>query len=839
MVSKLGGLPQLEYGPATLKPAPVVYDQNAGSGFQMLADQAEAINKKFFQPALNERAASLGTVAGKRTDTGAMSGELHTEFTEADAAYNHAARLKYLTETQLDLTTQIRDLQEKHIGDPNGFAASLDGIKTGAIKNAPPEFHADIEAMVDKQGISALDEIARAKINSDVKEAQNSAEALIKSNTNELVGFARQNRLGDPRAADLINQNIQLYRNLGSNPAFGISKEETNLAINEFLSTLKGEAIIGSVGRLYQIHGRAEAEKRVGDMLDDPALNLSPEERRSFDAQARQEIRQLDAIDRGDRDELRRSLSYRIDDATAAALATGDRSSVMTDDEIMRAFPGPEGRSIIGKLDAATETYSMRKAVGMATPADLADMAKRYNPANLGTVPKAAPPGLTEINAQSAIKDAFPDATITSGERSPQHNADVGGVANSMHLSGQALDFVVPNGVSTDQVRKALTDKGLPVTELINEGDHIHWGWGGAKGEGIADKARVYKAFTEAVAERSQALAKDPAQYVLGNRPDIAQQFTSKDPAVVQNGVRSLLQIEADIGTTKPRILDEAQTNAIVGQFQSAADPANRAATMVGTISALESRFGQYYPQVMAELQKGGLPSEALALAQVQHDPPVAARMAQAVNTGREQLRKVAPNPKQIDKAVTAGLADFNATLVGNVDGSKISALQAEAAQLYGYQLAFEGKDPDEAGAQAVADIIGKHYQFSDTYRVPVGIPLGDVETAANEIQNALTPEKVFPEGSGDKTMNEATRRDLAARTLRNNGVWATLPDDSGLQLLYPAEAGFVPARDANGNWMRFTWGELVGQSGDTGGFFASFGSDLDARRRRNLARAR
>lgn len=75
-----------------------------------------------------------------------------------------------------------------------------------------------------------------------------------------------------------------------------------------------------------------------------------------------------------------------------------------------------------------------------------------------------------------AVRSIYPNARMTSGGRSPQHNAAVGGVPDSMHTTNQALDFQVP-GVPGNQVLNSLRTHGLPETEALNEGNHLHVGW--------------------------------------------------------------------------------------------------------------------------------------------------------------------------------------------------------------------------------------------------------------------------------------------------------------------------------------------------------------------------
>lgn len=61
-------------------------------------------------------------------------------------------------------------------------------------------------------------------------------------------------------------------------------------------------------------------------------------------------------------------------------------------------------------------------------------------------------------------------AQISSTNRSPEHNARVGGVPNSQHLRGTAGDFVVPQQTKAAFVQAA-RQAGY---EAIDEGDHVH-----------------------------------------------------------------------------------------------------------------------------------------------------------------------------------------------------------------------------------------------------------------------------------------------------------------------------------------------------------------------------
>ena len=64
---------------------------------------------------------------------------------------------------------------------------------------------------------------------------------------------------------------------------------------------------------------------------------------------------------------------------------------------------------------------------------------------------------------------------VTRIRRSPEHNRAVGGVPNSFHLSGRAVDIARRPGVRHADIEAAYRKAGFVLLESLDEGDHSHF----------------------------------------------------------------------------------------------------------------------------------------------------------------------------------------------------------------------------------------------------------------------------------------------------------------------------------------------------------------------------
>jgi hypothetical protein len=64
---------------------------------------------------------------------------------------------------------------------------------------------------------------------------------------------------------------------------------------------------------------------------------------------------------------------------------------------------------------------------------------------------------------------------VTSTYRTPAHNRAVGGVRNSFHLRGRAIDIARRPGVTHSMIAAAFRNAGYRLVESLDEGDHSHF----------------------------------------------------------------------------------------------------------------------------------------------------------------------------------------------------------------------------------------------------------------------------------------------------------------------------------------------------------------------------
>jgi hypothetical protein len=128
-------------------------------------------------------------------------------------------------------------------------------------------------------------------------------------------------------------------------------------------------------------------------------------------------------------------------------------------------------------------------------------------PGALGVAPPPdSPLGAPELDTGTMLPDdaagLFPGARMSSGYRTPQRNAQVGGVSNSMHTrgKGQAVDLVPGRGQSIASLAEQARKSGR-FTEVLPEKDHLHVGWGKKNGPAPTNREQLVREANAAIAK--------------------------------------------------------------------------------------------------------------------------------------------------------------------------------------------------------------------------------------------------------------------------------------------------------------------------------------------------
>lgn len=177
--------------------------------------------------------------------------------------------------------------------------------------------------------------------------------------------------------------------------------------------------------------------------------------------------------------------------------------------------------------------------------------------------------GVSGEQIEQLALSAVPGATVTSRARTPEHNAEVGGVPNSYHLTDQARDMVPPPGMSIGEFHNRL-QVSLPGVKVLNEGDHVH----------IQPIARNTPAASSGF--QTKPLGPMGASSLLDDATItmMAQQYLAGDPSVMQNLGRGKQGAE-NIVRLRSQITKQAKAAGMSGS-----DIAAQMADFKGTLSA-------------------------------------------------------------------------------------------------------------------------------------------------------------------------------------------------------------------------------------------------------------
>jgi hypothetical protein len=431
----------------------------------------------------------------------------------------------------------------------------------------------------------------------------------------------------------------------------------------------------------------------------------------------------------------------------------------------------------------------------------------------LGAIQKQTATGLSDLKSQ--VDDTLAEANVNGAPKNP-----VPQEVFVARLGPQA-------GIEQYQRYTAALATAADVSRVgqmsLDQQEALYQSYAPKAGaDGFAEQLARQQQLGTAIKQSRDALAKDPAAFAIQRLPAVTDAygaFAAKqaDPTASPDDKQAaardfalkqtIEQQRVGVAPDDVRILPKAYIdnfNKAVTQAAGAEDPNARVA-LIGRVQQEAALWGNNWPAVMRELAPGTQPMVRAIAAGA--DPTAMTRL---LSLGKDEkpaaLLKEQSETKAADvtKAVDGAMAPFFSTLVGRQrdrDFTGYYNLATNLAALY----VRDGQSASEAATKAFNDLVGKNYDFRDTYRIPKssGAAPDDVQAGAQAARLQLGSFNVKP-AIDDIGLGAGNAQDSLTKFGRD-GKWVTAPDQSGLNLAYGDK--FVRTND--GAPLKLTWDQL------------------------------
>lgn len=674
--SKLGGLPTLSQDQTvTLQPAPVVSFDDATAAFQNLAKSAGELSDTTFK-SIAEKAGNAPDAVTRDPTTGQPKlkpPSFLTTITGQTAAYENAAKVRYLSEGRTDSDAWQNAAREKYAADPEAFRSALDTYTGSVLNNTPEEFQPAMRSMLESDGRQTYNDLWTQKISRDTSAAQNSIDAALKSNEANIAPLVANtkysNPLDDPALQGRVQQSVSLYDAKLHNPLLNYTQAQHDEDVSTFLNGIKAQAAVRQAGQIYQQTGdRTAAEQKYTSIIT--ALPIPFDEQNAYLTKGLGEIREQDTLQRQGRMEQQNIIRGQVDDAKAAGqsgLPGGWRTQI-NESDIRRNFPASVAAQMIENLDEADGQGAMRKELALASPSDMSGLAKRYAAPSAAPVNSAAPAVGAGTNPRMSINQAIFGQESTFGKNA-KPSVD-GSSFGPMQIKpdtfaqyakpGESIDnpkdnIAVGNRIVDDYAKRwpndparvavayfsgpgnvAPSTSSTPylhdthdannkyvsayVSDVLNRMGTSDY----AASANIAAQWKLHNAFLDAQKQRQAAIDDDPTKYVLDAAPSVQVQLGSQDPATQQRGYRALLELQAHVGVpaNKQTVFTKDRADAFSGALLAGSPD-----QAVGALKAVTA--GMTAPQLQIAARQIAPKNRAfgMAVSAASADPATAANL--------------------------------------------------------------------------------------------------------------------------------------------------------------------------------------------------------------------
>lgn len=346
-------------------------------------------------------------------------------------------------------------------------------------------------------------------------------------------------------------------------------------------------------------------------------------------------------------------------------------------------------------------------------------------------------------------------------------------------------------------------------------------------GPGYAEAAKRNDIRARAVAEVNRQQAADPAAFTTVVSPAagaayaaLTQAMGGQDPAARRQAAQvwaTATAAEQERLGGFPRrsgqrlapevqILPKPLADQIARQFMTPAEGGQGPAQL---IQAQADMWGAYWPQVYQQIAKDIGPT-ARVVSNLR-DTPAAALLSMNSTLKTPDLRKplLAADAKTVDETLDLELDAFRRSLVGwTTGGSQAFNDYDEAARRNAYVYAAQGVKPGDAAKRAARELVGDYYEIRGSVRIPKTVDARGAETGMDAVLRDA--EKLPIASYADRALGQEFTDKQVAASVKANGFFVTLGDDSGVALYLKGANGDRAVEGKDGRPITFTWRQLL-----------------------------
>lgn len=164
--------------------------------------------------------------------------------------------------------------------DQGGFGGDLDAwSKAGEayVKQQASNYRGGDQTAVLQRGMLLFDQYRRGvmskKLETDTNNQKTAIVSRIGEVTNTITALAREGGTETPAYQSAVKDVTKLYNDLSANPMFGYPQEKVDASLHQLAGQAKGQAVVGSVERIYKTDGFDKAEQHAKSILTEKSLN--------------------------------------------------------------------------------------------------------------------------------------------------------------------------------------------------------------------------------------------------------------------------------------------------------------------------------------------------------------------------------------------------------------------------------------------------------------------------------------------------------------------------------------------------------------------------------------